>query len=69
MYRKSKSSGVVTIRLPNPVLYTISRRINGKRSRWDSVGEYIKERLIYDIMRSHRVSKSELDRGFPFEDG
>ena len=49
----SKISTIVSIRLPNYVVYTLNRRINGKRSRWGSVGEYIKERLIYDIMRSH----------------
>lgn len=53
-YRLSKSSGLVTIRLPNSVLCTISRRIDGRRSRWDSVGEYLKERIIYDTERSHK---------------
>ena len=52
-YRKSKTSGVVTIRLPNSVLYTISRRISKDRSRWSTIGEYIKERIIYDTERSH----------------
>jgi len=52
-YRKSQSSGVITIRLPNDVLYTLQRRIDGRRSRWGSVGEYIKERIIYDVQRKH----------------
>jgi len=43
----SSKSTRISIRLPN------DRRINGRRSRWVSVGEYIKERLIYDLERSH----------------
>ena len=58
-YRKSKVSGVVTIRLPNEVLYTISRRIDGRRSRWSSVGEYLKERIIYDTLREHKRKEVE----------
>ena len=54
----SNKSTIVTIRLPNEVVYTLRRRIDGKRSKWESVGEYIKERLIYDIMRSHGGNKS-----------
>ena len=52
-YRLSKTSQPVTIRLPNDVLCTIQRRIDGRRSRWGSVGEYLKERVIYDTERSH----------------
>ena len=52
-YQKSKISGVVSIRLPNEVLFTIQRRINGRRGRWESVGEYLQERIIYDTMRAH----------------
>jgi len=63
MSGKSSKSTVVTIRLPNEVVYTLSRRINGRRSRWGSVGEYIKERLIYDIERSHGGKKGESDGG------
>ena len=55
----SSKTKVVTIRLPNEVVYTLTRRINGRRSRWGSIGEYIKERLIYDIERSHKGKRSE----------
>ncbi len=47
----SKTSTVIAIRLPNEVVFTLKRRIDGKRTRWDSVGEYLKERIIYDTMR------------------
>ena len=53
-YRLSKISRPVTIRLPNDVLYTIERRVNGRRSRWSTVGEYLKERIIYDTQREHK---------------
>jgi metal-responsive CopG/Arc/MetJ family transcriptional regulator len=49
----SSISTRISIRLPNSLVRTLERRINGRRSRWDSVGEYIKERLIYDIERRH----------------
>ena len=58
MAGKSSKSTVVAIRLPNEIVFTLNRRINGRRSRWSSIGEYIKERLIYDIERSHdRINK------------
>ncbi len=50
----SRISTRVSIRLPNEVVRTLERRIDGRRSRWSSVGEYLKERIIYDTMRPHR---------------
>ncbi len=58
-YRKSNVSQVVSIRLPNEVLFTIRRRVNGRRSRWSTVGEYLKERTIYDTERLH-IRKDEM---------
>lgn len=55
----SRISTVITIRLPNELVNTLKHRINGRRSRWDSVGEYIKERLVYDLTRSHGKIKKE----------
>ena len=49
----SKISTRVSIRLPNEIVRTLERRIAGKRSRWLTVGEYLKERIIYDVERSH----------------
>ena len=54
MPQTSGKSKVVSIRLPNETVAILSRRIKGRRSRWDSIGEYVKERLIYDIMRPHK---------------
>ena len=50
----SKISTRVSIRLPNEVVRTLERRIDGERSRWVSVGEYLRERIIYDTMRVHK---------------
>lgn len=58
-YRKSKSSGIVTIRLPNEIISKIERRVAGPRSRWGSVGDYLKERIIYDVRRDHKRKSYE----------
>jgi len=50
----SKTTTVVSIRLPNETLFTLKRRIDGRRSRWESVGEYLRERIIYDTHRDHK---------------
>lgn len=54
MPNQSKKSQVIAIRLPVGVISTLQRRINGRRSRWSTVGEYLKERIIYDTERVHR---------------
>ena len=54
----SKISTRVSIRLPNDVVRTLQRRINGKRARWSSVGEYLKERIIYDTERKHHKKRA-----------
>lgn len=64
MSGKSKITIVVAIRLPNEVVLTLKRRIDGRRSRWDSVGEYLKERIIYDVKRSHDKGGSSQDSVF-----
>lgn len=50
----SKISTRITIRLPNEVVRTLQRKINGRRSRWNSVGDYLKDRIIYDTLRDHK---------------
>ena len=49
----SKKSKVISVRLPNEVIATLERRVNGRRSRWDSVGQYLRERIEFDTMRPH----------------
>ena len=53
IYMASSKTTVVAIRLPNDVVFTLRRRIKNRRSRWLTVGEYLRERVIYDTMRKH----------------
>ncbi len=53
MSGKSSKSQLITLRLPNDVVCTLTHRINGRRGRWQSVGDYLKERITYDTRRSH----------------
>ena len=55
----SRISTRVSIRLPNEVVRTLERRIDGRRSRWSTIGEYLKERIIYDVERNHNLSQSK----------
>lgn len=54
----SSKSTIVSFRLPNEVVSTLKRRIDGRQSRWGSVGEYLKERIIYDTERQHGKRRS-----------
>ena len=49
----STKSTRISIRLSNEVVQTLNRKIAGRRSRWLTVGEYLKERITYDTQRSH----------------
>jgi len=55
----SRKTTVVAVRLPNEVVFTLKRRLEGRRSRWGSVGEYLRERIIYDTERQHGRKKIE----------
>lgn len=56
------NSNRISLRLPHDLMLTLRRRIDGRRSRWSSVGEYLKERLIYDLERSHERTDLMLER-------
>ena len=45
---------VISLRLPNETVFTLQRRVDGRRGRWESVGDYLQERIIYDTDRSHK---------------
>ncbi len=47
----SKTTTLITIRLPNDVIAIIKRRI--KDSRWDTIGSYLRDRITYDTTRKH----------------
>lgn len=55
---KSSKTRVVGFRLPLDVYEALERRVNGKDTRWGSVGEYLQERVIYDVRRPHAKGKS-----------
>ena len=44
----------VVFRLPNNVLDIVKRRIKGNRSHWDTVGEYLRDLVIYNLTRPHK---------------
>ncbi len=54
MPNTSKRTQVAAFRLPVEIYAIIERRVKGKRSRWNTVSEYLRERVCYDISRSHR---------------
>jgi len=38
-------------RLPMEVVKILERRINRRPNRWATVNEYLKDRIVYDVMR------------------
>ncbi len=54
MSGRSRKTTLITLRLPNEVVCTLERRIDGRRSHWFSVREYLQERIIYDTQREHK---------------
>ena len=57
----SSKTTVVSIRLSNEVVFTLRRRMEGQRSRWDSVGQYLQERITYDTLREHKRKEANGD--------
>lgn len=49
----SKVTTPIILRVHNEVLEVVQRRIKSKHSHWHTVGEYLRERLQYDILRTH----------------
>lgn len=49
----------VAFRIPNELLAVIERRIKGKRSHWKTVGEYLRDRIKYDLTRPHKRKRDE----------
>ena len=52
----------MAIRLPNQVLEILRRRIEGRRSRWDSVHSYLKEWIVFEATRDHRKGRNYKSR-------
>ena len=53
MHGYSDKTVPVAFRLPAEVHTLIEKRIKGKRSRHQTVNQYIKDRVIYDLTRKH----------------
>lgn len=51
MSGKSSKSQVIPIRLPNEIVEMIKRRL--ANNRFDSISQYLRERIIYDMTRKH----------------
>ena len=54
MSGKSSKTQVVHVRLPNDVVEVIRRRVDNE---WDSVSQYLRDLISYQIMRSHHRRK------------
>lgn len=54
----SQKTSIITLRLPNDVLEMIARRA---RKNNVSAYEYLRERVIYDVRRTHRKGKEISD--------
>ena len=54
MPNSSCKTKVIAFRVPAEVYAIIERRIKGKRSHWKTISEYLRERVCYDLTRSHR---------------
>jgi hypothetical protein len=59
MSGKSTKSEIVSFRLPVDVVSTLNNRLAGRRGRWASIGEYLQERVIYDVRRLHGRRKKK----------
>jgi len=49
----SEKTEPVAFRLPIEVYGKILKRVQSKRSRYTTVAEYLKQRIIYDATRKH----------------
>ena len=53
MPNSSRLTKVIAMRLPVAVYAILERRVNGKRSKHKRISDYLKVRIIYDVLRSH----------------
>ena len=48
----SKKTRIISIRLPNELIAKVQKRVDV--GRHESVSEYLRDRIIYDIGRKHK---------------
>ena len=51
----SRKSKIISIRLPNELIAKVQKRVDV--GRHESVSDYLRERIIYDITRKHKKAK------------
>lgn len=51
----SKKTKVIAIRLPNELVARIEKRV--KKGWHESVADYLRDRIIYDITRKHQKAR------------
>ena len=53
----SKKTTIVSIRLPNELVAKVQKRVDN--GRHESVADYLRNRIIYDVNRKHRRARSK----------
>ena len=53
---RSRKTQVVRVRLRNEVVEVIRRRVDNE---WDSISQYVRDLVTYQVMRSHHKRKPE----------
>jgi len=53
----SKKTKVISIRLSNELVAKVQKRV--EEGRHDSVADYLRDRIIYDITRKHQRARKK----------
>jgi len=53
----------VAFRIPVDTFEVLERRTKGKRSRWATVNEYLRDRVVYDTSRKHGSKERKAGQG------
>ncbi len=61
MSGKSSQTKVIALRLPNDIYSILERRVNKSHRAYLTVGQYLKERIIYDTLRIHGNRHKEVE--------
>lgn len=54
----SKKTKVISIRLPNELVAKVQKRV--EEGRHDSVADYLRDRIIYDVLRKHQKARVKI---------
>ncbi len=58
MAGKSSKTTILSIRLPNEAMLILNRRCS--TNRYESVGDYLRARILYDLYRKHGKRKNKI---------